>query len=119
MTYIHHLSESAPTAINAIFYVNGNISNQQTSFLLDSGATISVVHHKLLPSHISISGPTTAAVSATGAPLDIAGRATLSVSLGTFTVTHEFTVVRHLTVDCLLGARGTELLWIVVTVYFI
>ena len=84
--------------------MNGNISNQQIYFLLDSGAAISVVHHKLLPSHISISGPTTAAVSATGAPLDIADRATLSVSLGTFTVTHEFTVVRHLTVDCLLGA---------------
>ena len=84
--------------------MNGNISDKQTSFLLDSGAAISVVHRKLLPSHISISGPTTAAVSATGAPMDIAGRATLSVSLGTFTVTHEFTVVLHLTVDCLLGA---------------
>ena len=84
LTYIHHPSESAPITINVIFYVNGNISNQQTSFLLDSGAAISVVHHKLLPNHISISGPTTAAVSATGAPLDMAGRATLSVSLGTF-----------------------------------
>jgi len=80
------------------------IYNQQTSFLLDSGAAISVVHHMLLPSHIGISSPTTAAVSATGALLDIAGRATLSVSLGTFTTTHEFTVVHHLTVDCLLGA---------------
>ena len=84
--------------------MNGNISNQQTSFLLDSGTAISVVHHKLLPSHISISGPTTAAASTTGAPLDIAGRAILSVSLGTFTVTHKFTVVHHLTVDCSLGA---------------
>ena len=96
--------ENTPTTVNAIFYVNGNISNRQTDFLLDSGAAISVVHHKLVPSHISISGSTTAAVSATGAPLDIAGRATLPVSLGTFTVTHEFTIVRHLTVDCLLGA---------------
>ena len=104
MTYIHHRSQRAPTKINAIFYVNGNISNQETSFLLDSGAAISVVHHKLLPSHIIISSPTTTAISATGAPLDIAGRATLSVSLDAFTVTHEFTVVRHLTVDCLLGA---------------
>ena len=72
--------------------------------MLDSGAAISVVHHKLLPSHINISGPITAAVSATGAPLDIVGRATLSLSLGTFTILHEFTVVHHLTVNCLLGA---------------
>ena len=49
------------------------MSNKQTDFLLDSGAAISVVHHKLIPSHTSISGPTTAAVSATGAPLDVAG----------------------------------------------
>ena len=104
LTYIHHPKGNTLTTINAIFYVSGNISNQQTDFLLDSGAAISVVHHKLLPSHINISGPTTRAVSATGAPLDISGRATLPVSLGTFTVTHEFTVVRHLTVDCLLGA---------------
>ena len=62
------------------------------------------VHHKLLPSHTSIPGSATAAVSTTGAPLDIAGWATLTVSLGMFTVTHEFTVVHHLTVDCLLGA---------------
>ena len=50
-------------------------------------------------------------VSATGAPLDIAGRATLSLSLSTFTNQHEFTVVHHLAVDCLPGAdflRGTE-----------
>ena len=58
----------------------------------------------MLPSHTSISGSATAAVSTTGAPLDIAGQATLTVSLGMFTVTHEFIVVRHLTVDCLLGA---------------
>ena len=96
--------QNTPTTINAIFYVNGSLSDQQTSFLLDSGAAISVVHHKLLPSHTSIFGSATAAVSATGAPLNIAGRATLAVSLGMFTVTHEFTVVRHLTVDSLLGA---------------
>ena len=71
LIYIHHPSESAPITINAIFDVDGNIFNQQTSFLLDSGAAISVVHHKLLPSYITISGPITAAVSATGAPLDI------------------------------------------------
>ena len=111
--------KDTPTTVNSIFYVNGNISNKQTDFLLDSGAAISVVHHKLIPSHTSISGPTTAAVSATGAPLDVAGRATLPVSLGNFTVTHEFTVVCHLTVDCLLGARGTRLLLIVVTVSFV
>ena len=55
------------------FYVNGRLSDQQTSFFLDSGAAISVVHHKLLPSHTSISGSAKAAVHATGAPLDIAG----------------------------------------------
>ena len=54
-------------------YVNGRLSDQQTPFFLDSGAALSVVHHKLLLSHTSISGSATAAVSTTGAPLDIAG----------------------------------------------
>ena len=79
LTYILHPMESTPITVNAIFYVNGNISNRQTDFLLDTGAAISVVHHILIPNHISISGPTTTAVSATGVPLDIAGRATLPV----------------------------------------
>ena len=79
LTYIHHPMGNTPTTVNAIFYVNGNISNRQTDFLLDSGAAISVVHHKLIPSHISISGATTAAVSVTGTPLDITGQATLPV----------------------------------------
>ena len=44
-------------------------------------------------------------VGANGTPLDVVGYTTLTVSLGSFCTQHQFTVVRHLTVGCLLGAE--------------
>ena len=104
ITYIHQPQQNTATLINANFYVHGNISEKPTDFLLDSGVAISVIHYKLLPDNVNITDTTTVAVSANGAPLDIAGQAILSVTLDPLTVTQEFTVVHHLTVDCLLGA---------------
>ena len=46
--------------------------------------------------------PTT--VGADGLPLQVMGQTTATVSLGTFQVKQEFTVVKSLTVDCILGA---------------
>ena len=46
-----------------------------------------------------------AAVGANGAPLDVIGHTRLAVSLGTFQSQYQFTVVQHLTVNCLLGAN--------------
>ena len=44
------------------------------------------------------------AVGANGMPLDIVGRTTMILSLGSFNAEKEFTVIRNLTVECLLGA---------------
>ena len=46
----------------------------------------------------------TGAVGANGMPLDVVGRTTMTVSLGSFNAEQEFTVIRNLTVECLLGA---------------
>lgn len=43
-------------------------------------------------------------VGANGMPLDVIGRTKIVVSLGSFSSEEEFTVIRNLTVDCLLGA---------------
>ena len=44
------------------------------------------------------------AVGANGMPLDVVGKAKIAVSLGSFSAEEEFTVIRNLTVDCLLGS---------------
>ena len=46
ITYIHHPRETTDTTVNAIFYVHSSVGNRPMNFLLDSGAAISVIHHK-------------------------------------------------------------------------
>ena len=101
ISYIHQPQQNTAILINAI---HGNIGEKPTDFLFDSGAVISVIYCKLLPDNVNVTDTTILAISANGAPLDITGQAILSVTLGALTVTQEFTVVCHLTVDYLLGA---------------
>ena len=99
----------------AIFYVHGSVGNKPIDFLLDPGAAISVRYYL-------IRDPTSAAVSANGAPLDVTGKVILTVTLGSLSVIQEFTVVLHLIMDCLLGAdflKNTILLLTMVTLCFI
>ena len=103
LTYIHYSTNNMPLA-SATFYVKGSINNKQTEFLLDSGAAISVIHQRMLPTDMEIRSAATTAVGATGTPLVIKGHVMLSVLLGQLTVMHKFTVVQDLTVSCLLGA---------------
>ena len=66
---------------------------------------MSVVCHEFIANHhTQITEAETVAVGANGAPLDVIGLTTLTVSLESFTTQQKFTVVRQLTVDCLLGA---------------
>lgn len=46
----------------------------------------------------------TGAVDANGMPLDVVGKVKIAVSLGSFSTEKDFTVIRNLTLDCLLGA---------------
>ena len=43
-------------------------------------------------------------VGANGIPLNVVRRAKITLSLGSFSIAEEFSVIRNLTVDCLLGA---------------
>ena len=66
---------------------------------------MSVVCFEFLAGHdVQINRQATAAIGANGAPLDVIGHTQLAVSLGAFQAQYQFTVVQHLTVDCLLGA---------------
>ena len=85
--------------------MDGHIGEIPTKFLLDSGAVMSVVCYQFLAGHnIQITKRAANAVGANGTPLDVVGHTTLMVSVGSFHTRHQFTVVKHLTVDCLLGA---------------
>ena len=85
--------------------MDGHIGEIPTKFLLDSGAVMSVVCYQFLAGHdIQITKQAAAAVGANGTPLDVVGHTTLTVSFGSFHTKHQFTVVGHLTVNCLLGA---------------
>ena len=108
LSYIHRpriLSNSFLPSISTILCVDGHISNISTKFLIDSGAVMSVVCYEFLTGHdVQINRQATAAIGANRAPLDVIGHTQLAVSLGTFQTQYQFTVVQHLTVDCLLGA---------------
>ena len=89
--------------VNSIYCVNGFIGETPINFLVDSGAAMSVVHYNLVR-HLHFMSTTSCAVGANGSPLDVVGQTTATITLGSFTVDHNFIVVRNLMVDCLLGA---------------
>ena len=78
----------------------------QGQILVDSGAAISAVHQELVPEGCTWDTENLhETVGANGMPLEVIGRVTLLVKLGDFQADQEFTVVRNLSVDCLLGAN--------------
>ena len=77
------------------------------TFLLDSGAAISVVRLDTLTSELKSQITTTgltAPVGADGSPLDMVGQVKVQVTIGNIHAEQVFTVVNTLTVDCLLGS---------------
>ena len=92
---------------NGVLKVDGTIGNLSVQFLLDSGAAVSVMHYKILDSHYQqqiTPANVKAAVTANGGLLEVLGQITLPIGIGHFNSTHLFTVVRNLTVECILGA---------------
>ena len=77
------------------------------TFLLDSGATISVVRLDMLTADLRSQITTnelTTPIGANGSPLDMVGQVKILVTMGGFSTEQVFTVVKTLTVDCLLGS---------------
>ena len=93
--------------VNSIFRVDEKMGPTQRRFLLDSGAAVSVARLDVLDekwhSQITAAGLKTT-VGADGLPLEVVGQVTVPVSLGDFQTSQEFTVVKSLTADCILGA---------------
>ena len=93
--------------INTVLKITGILGHSPVTFLLDSGATISVVRLDALTadfrSQITTSRLTTP-VGANGSPLDMVGQVKIPVTIGRFSTEQVFTVVNTLTVDCLLGS---------------
>ena len=86
--------------------VDGYLGNLPVQFLLDSGATVSVIRYEILDCYyqqkITVSS-TPAAVTANGSALEIVGQIIMPISITQFRSSQLFTVVRNLTVDCILG----------------
>ena len=77
-----------------------------TRFLLNSGAAISVVRYDSLDERLreQVKGSSNLnTIAANGLPLEVVGNITVSVSLGKFRADQEFTVVKNLSVECILG----------------
>ena len=95
------------TVINTIVRVDGLLDQDKAQFVLDSGTALSVVRYDTVNpayrQHIQTDG-ICAAVGANGLLLDVIGRVKLPVRLREFRWDQEFTVVKNLTVACLLGA---------------
>ncbi|KAL5503369.1 hypothetical protein EMCRGX_G010306 [Ephydatia muelleri] len=89
----------------ATLQVHGMLGNDPIDFLVDSGAAVSVVTNDILPTSVRTriirEAPHT--VGANGSALDVLGRLEIPITLGQFCASHEFVVVRHLTVQCLLA----------------
>ena len=90
---------------DATLQVHGMLGNDPIDILVDSGAAVSVVTNDILPASVRTriirEAPHT--VGANGSALDVLGRLEIPITLGQFCASHEFVVVRHLTVQCLLG----------------
>ena len=93
--------------INAVLRLNGLLGHSPVTFLLDSGATISVVRFNTLTADLRnkiMTTGLTAPIGANGSPLDMVGQVKIQVTIGNFHTEQVFTVVNTLTVDCLLGS---------------
>ena len=99
------LSPASPTL--TVPFVSGFVDSVPMQILIDSGAAISLLRYDALPQsvHLQILRPpdTVLAVSASGHSLDVVGKVMLPLHLKDVCITHEFTVVRKLAVDALLG----------------
>ena len=73
------------------------------SFLIDSGAAVSVVSYDAIPLSMAVTNAAPPTVGANGDPLDVIGCMELDVFLDTLSVRHSFIVVRKLTVECILS----------------
>ena len=86
--------------ISNLLRVKGQLEGQHVRCLLDSGAAVSVVWYSSLLDSVKGNIPSSNAlvVGANGTPLDVMGKITLSVHLGSFLDEYEFIVVKELTV---------------------
>ena len=84
--------------INAVLKITGLLGHSPVTFLLDSGATISVVRLDALTadfrSQITTSRLTTP-VGANGSPLDMVGQVKIPVTIGRFSTEQVFTLSTH------------------------
>ena len=103
----HGQNNSECCSVNKTLRIPGSIGPSPVTFLLDSGAAVSVIRLDTLDTHfrnrITDAG-LTAPIGANGSPLDVIGQITLPVNIGNFQSDQVFIVVRTSTVACLLGA---------------
>ena len=93
---------------NTICSITASINRTPTQFLIDTGASVSVIRADTLPEGSSIMPGQSLVdtVGANGQPLEVVGQITISVSFTTtLTISHTFIVVHKLSVPGILGAE--------------
>ena len=86
--------------------IDGYLGTLPVQFLLDSGAAVSVIWYENLDSYYQqqiTKASTAAAVTTNGSALEVVGQIIMPISITQFHSSQLFTVVRNLTVDCILG----------------
>ena len=92
--------------VNTILHVGSHMVQTSAKFLMDSGASVSVILHVVLADcwRNSIGKKETQnTLAVNGLPLEVIEQVTVQMSLGKFRAEQKFTVVQKLTVDCILG----------------
>ena len=90
-----HQIHSDVVSINSIFRVDGFIQDRPVKFLLDSGASISVVNYDVVKD-ASITPIHARAISAKGSPMDVVGETVADIVLGDLTVNQRFLLSKTL-----------------------
>ena len=101
------------TAINDSTYFSGlfidlKIGEQVITFLVDTGSSISILHHSIWDNNqslklASLNKMEFSAVTANGQPLDIIGSVVANVTAGALEMQHKFSIAGDINADGILG----------------
>ena len=83
--------------------IHGLLEGRRVNVLVDTGAQITMVHQRVLPDNVVVIPTTKTVTGVTGAPLDIAGEARMSVTLNNETFDYQCVIVRKMEYDMLIG----------------
>ena len=83
--------------------IHGLLEGRRVNVLVDTGAQVTLVHQGVVPDNVCVTPTTKTVTGVTGAPLDIAGEAWMSVTLNNDTFNYQCVIVKDMEYDMLIG----------------